>query len=243
MTMRVSIVAPPAAAGLAGLTGQVGGADFETVVAGARSARPPADVAILLGGAAVPDPGGVAVEWAALPWPAADDLLAEPGPPGPGAALVVAADQGRRDELTGNLAQRSVPVLARDRLSREDLLGAACVVLVAEAAGELPREAMAVLAAGRVLVVGECTPAFGLLAGVDHLAVADDGEAADHADAVVSHPEAFRLVRAMGRAAARGHRASLVYPRIVRDLELRGVIEPRRAGGGAEASAPDAAGA
>ena len=99
---------------------------------------------------------------------------------------------------------------AAARLTVAELQRAAVVVL----AGPLAAGAFAVLAAGRLLIAPRVTPAFGLLAGIDHLAYDSEREAAAYADAAVTFPDAFEPVSAMAALAAETQRASAVYGRL-----------------------------
>jgi hypothetical protein len=214
----------------------LGGYAPDAVVA--LGAEPPGDVEVpvarwawsenLASGAGAPGRVVAAVEGAwrrAIP-PAADplfDLRAEPG----AAVLVVGGEEAHRDRIAAKLGARGAPARPLPVLGLADLRAAAVVVAVG-GAGEIgggetvaappPDYTAAVLAAGRILVIPRPAPAFGLVAGVDHLPYAIDEEAAELADAVASHPHAFEGVRAMGVLAARAHRASAVYGRLLEEL-------------------------
>ena len=202
-----------------------------------------ASVVFALGDAAVEDAGGAVVRWREAPgaagapgerliapggeglwrrgpWPAADALFELADSPGSGALVVGAAEP--RAALLAELEERGTPGRGAERLDAAALRSADVVVLL----GPLgPREplvaaAPAVLAAGRVLVAPRADPAFGLHAGVDHLAFADHHQAAQYADAALRYPEAFESIRAFATQAAEAHRASRVYARLAADLEL-----------------------
>jgi hypothetical protein len=211
--------------------------------AGANTGTGGASVVFALGDAAAPDAGATVVRWREAPagdgapgerliapggeglwrrapWPAADALFAHAGSPGSG-ALVVGPEEPRA-RLLAELEERGTPGLGAELLDAEALLAADVVVLL----GALgPREplvasAPAVLAAGRVLVAPRADPAFGLHAGIDHLAFSDQHQAAQYVDAALRHPEAFESIRAFATQAAEAHRASRVYARLAADLEL-----------------------
>ena len=166
--------------------------------------------------------------WRRAPWPAADALFDVPPPSEPAILLAGGGDE-RRAEVAELMAARGLRVERRERLTRAGLEGAGCVVLLpAEtAAGEAaPLESMAVLAAGRVLVVPRADVGFGLMPGIDHLQFAQMLEAADQAESVLRQWRAYAGMRAWGRLAAERHRASVVYARLEIDLTLEGVLRP-----------------
>jgi len=167
--------------------------------------------------------------WRRAPWPAADALF-DLGPPDAGAGVLVAGgDEQRRDDLRATLTRGGVPVIARERLTIADLRATAVVILPSAPEAPLPARAIAVLAAGRLLVTARCRPAFGLQSGIDHLAAATNGEAARMAGAALRFPRAFSSLRAFARLAAAPHRASLVYRRLLADVALEeGATAPRR---------------
>ena len=158
-------------------------------------------------------------------WPARNDLWALP----PGEGVLVVGAPERRDSICGRLAQRGVEARSEERISRAALERADVVVVAGRemrtplAPGEpepLHHLAPAVLAAGRVLIAPRASRSYGFLPGVDHIQYVADDEAAQCADAVVSHPAAFELMRVMGGLAARAHRASDVYGRMLTSMEL-----------------------
>jgi hypothetical protein len=91
------------------------------------------------------------------------------------------------------------------------------VALAGTAGAPLPSLALPALAAGSLLLAPRAEPAFGLAAGVDHLAYAHPDELARLALAAVRYPEAFAPVRALGRLVAEPHRASVVLARLAAD--------------------------
>ena len=169
--------------------------------------------------------------WRVAPWPVADALF-DLEPPGAEAGVLVAGgEKQRREDLRMTLAAGGVPVVARERLVLADLRAAAVVILPSAPEAPLPARAVAVLAAGRLLVTARCRPAFGFQPGIDHLAMATNGEAARLAGAALRFPRAFSSLRAFGRLAAAPHRASLVYRRLLADIALEesaAATAPRR---------------
>ena len=158
--------------------------------------------------------------WRRAPWPVADSVFDLPEP-SVGDGVLVVADPGlQRTDVTQKLTELSVPHVEADRLTIEELRGAAVVLYPAGNGEPLPARAMAVLAAGRILITAQCEPAFGLLAGIEYLPVTPTPEAARVASAVLAHWRAFSPLRSWGRFAAERHRASEVYPRLALDIRL-----------------------
>ena len=159
------------------------------------------------------------------PWPARDDLWALERASG----VLVVGRAERCRSICDRLAQRGVEAFSEDSLTRT-ALEAADVVIVSGTVDQLPLEpgdpeplhhlAPAVLAAGRVLIAPRASRTYGFLPGIDHIEYVADDEAAQCADAVVSHPAAFELMRVMGGLHARAHRASDFYSRILTSMEL-----------------------
>jgi hypothetical protein len=243
---RVAIVAAAADAGLAGFEGVRPWGDAR-IVDPADAPGTDAGLFVALGGAPLPgepparrvrfaDPAAPAADepgvariaprgdglWSRAPWPAADALFDLP-PPGTGAGFLVAgATAERREEVVGRLAAHDARAEPVAELSATALVRATAVVLLDDDAAALPARAMAVLAGRRLLIAHRPATAFGLQPGIEYLGCAMDDDAAFHAEAVSRHPEAFDALRAMGALAAERHRASLVYGRLVADLELAG---------------------
>jgi hypothetical protein len=153
--------------------------------------------------------------WRRMPWPARDDLLDLP--PGDG-VLVAGGDPARRRALVAEIGRHGIPADARGALDRDALAAASVVVLAGEPGAPLPGDAFAALAASRVLVAPRAAPAFGLLAGIDHLAYDDDSQAAQWAAAALAAGPALVQLRAMARLAARRQLASTLYARLLSDL-------------------------
>ena len=248
MSRRVLIAAAAEDAALAGLSGS-----FEWGEAAAADAVEPSDgdVVVRLGRAPAPARAAVELDWAddrpegdgalaisvgggpdrwrTTPWPAADALFKLP-PPGAAAGVVLAGLSPLRErDLLRQLEEAGVETRAAERLDAEALGGAAAVVLGGAEGRPLPARAMAVLAAGRVLVTARAEPAFGLQPGIEYVAASTGAEAGRLAGVAVRHPEALRPVRALGRLAAERHRASRVYATLLRDLELERLIAPAEA--------------
>lgn len=74
------------------------------------------------------------------------------------------------------------------------------------------------LAAGHLVVTEPLSPMHGLEPGLDHLEVRSPEELLGTLRAVVRDPGAFEKVRARGRGKAEAWRASVVFPRLARDL-------------------------
>jgi hypothetical protein len=141
--------------------------------------------------------------WSRAPWPVRDELFDLPA--GPPVALVVG-------DGAAELERRGLAVTAAERLTAEALVAAD--VVVHGAGSWLPGDALAVLAAGRVLVT-RAEPVFGLVPGLDHLRAEAPEHAADLVQAVLADPAPFAALRAFGRLAAERHRAAGVYARLL----------------------------
>jgi hypothetical protein len=163
--------------------------------------------------------------WRRRPWPAADALFDAPAPADPAAVLVVHPDNERRAEVGGKLEAHGLAPVPAPRLRHDALLAVASVVFLED--GGFPEQAFAACAAGRLAIVQARGPLFGLQDGVDCF-VADDDRAVVFAQMAARASEAFAAVRALGRIAAAPHRASDVYERLARDVEL-GIGPQRRA--------------
>jgi hypothetical protein len=158
--------------------------------------------------------------WRRAPWPV-NDRVFELAPPAPGAAaLVVSASEEQRAALVTELAIRGLPGKGSERLTLAGLRAAAAVLFVSEPGAPLAACAMAVPAAGRVLVSWRPSPSFGLLRDIDYFDAATPKEAVQYADGVLRRPSAYDRLRHWGRLTAERHRASLVYGRLAADLEL-----------------------
>ena len=186
---RLAIVADAERAALHGLDGSFAWGEARTLAPGDELTG--FDVVVALD------------DWRRGPLPTRDTVFAL----SPGAGILVVGDG---DGIVKDLRERGAPVRAAARLTVAELQRAAVVVL----AGPLAAGAFAVLAAGRLLVAPRATPAFGLLAGIDHLAYDSEREAAAYADAAATFPDAFEPVAAMAALAAETQRASAVYGRL-----------------------------
>lgn len=221
MSVRVAIVAEPGAASLAGLDGAF---DWGETITAAPGAVPDADVVLTLA-----EHGILAAEgslWSRAAWPARDDLF-DPHPDGDG-LLLVAGEDGDAG-LLAKLADRGIPHRAVAEPSADDVLAAAAVAFPPApgangryTAGSLqeavPARAFAALAARRPLILPRARTTFGLLPGSDHLAAGTDDEVVQYADALLTHPDAFRMQVALGAIAAERQRASVVYGRLTAEL-------------------------
>lgn len=160
--------------------------------------------------------------WRRAPWPVRDEVFELPPPPGEvPSVLVVEGDPAERLAAVDALRERGIAAVEAERLNLEVLTNASLVVLCTRN-GALPASGMAPLAAGRLVVTVACETSFGLLPGIDHLAATEARLAATLVDAALTQWDAFAPMRALGRIAAERHRASLVYERLLADLELEG---------------------
>jgi len=160
--------------------------------------------------------------WRCAPWPVRDELFELP-PPDDRNVLVVGPGSDR-DQVSERLDELDGRVLEADVLERRDLEAAAVVVFAQPEGRPLPAPAFAVLAARRILVVRTPSVSFGLLPGIDHLSARTAAGAAQLAASAVLYWDAFAAIRALGLVAARPRRASTVYARLLRDLELEGPL-------------------
>jgi hypothetical protein len=170
--------------------------------------------------------------WRRSPWPVNDALFTLPAALPHEGVLVVGGNPEARHEIVSQLGRAGVPVRDRAHLTASDLAAAAIVVYAPMAAmpgpgmplslraGPLPVDALAVLAAGRLLVAGRCEPAFGLRASLDHLAAGNLDEAIRHAIVGLEHWDAFAAIRAWGTLVVQRHRSSLVLPTLAADLMI-----------------------
>jgi hypothetical protein len=161
-------------------------------------------------------PGGEGL-WRRAPLPAADALFSVGGQPGRG-VLVVGGDDEAREAAVLRLAGQRVEARASGRPAPAELASAAVVAVLGPAEGPMPAIAFAALACSRLVLAPRAAPAFGLAAGVDHLAHGHHDELAQLAEAATAWPAAFAPVAAMGRLAAEACRASAVYGRVAADL-------------------------
>lgn len=239
----VLLVADPADAELCGIEGAF---PFGTVVAagGDPGERGP-DLVVAVGDAPLPDeaagaprlrlldreptpeeargarvvaPAGEGL-WARQPWPAADGLFGMPESDEP-RLTVTGADAGRREELVAAAHARGLAVESCAALDRSALERSSVVAFADACAGALPARAMSVLAAGRVLLAPRAAPSFGLQAGLDHVGFREIDEGLNLAESALSYGRAFERIRAGGVLAAERHRASVVYGRMLTDVQL-----------------------
>lgn len=223
--MSVLVCGDPDALALAGTTSPDGPAGL--VVALDDAAPPPGASAPVLRwwrtapgrppelGERVVAPQGKGL-WSRAPWPVSDELFELPTDRA-GAVLVVEADGDVRARVLAELKARNVEAVGIARLTVADLTRADVVLDGVGAAAPLSGDAFAVLAAGRVLVTNPTT-AFGLLDGLHFLAGRHD-LACNLVEAVARNPGAFAALRRTGRLAASEHRASVVYARLLAELE------------------------
>jgi hypothetical protein len=164
--------------------------------------------------------------WRRAPWPVRDSLFDLPPADPADGALVVGGDAGARAEVVGKLSATGLGAREQPHLTAA-ALRASAVVLSVQGPGPLPADAMAVLAARRILVIGRAEPSFGLLAGHDHLVADVTGLAVEHGISVLTRWEAFHVMRAWGAIAAARHRASAVLPRLAAELLDEAAAGPR----------------
>jgi hypothetical protein len=153
--------------------------------------------------------------WSRAPWPVGDGLFALP-PARPGAVLVVESEESARERAVAALSRRGLRVTGAARLTVAGVAGADAVIHRVGIPRPLPGDALAVLAAGRLLVTS-ADPGFGLRRGIDHLAAEGIDPAADLLEAAFADPVAFAPVRRTARLTAARHAASAVYARVLAD--------------------------
>src|SRR6202008_4750029 len=172
-------------------------------------------------------------------WPANDRLFDLPDADPRAGALVVGGAAAGRAELVAKLTDTGVAAREAPHLTADDL-DACAIVLFPPRAAALPVDAMAVLAARRLLVTGRpCSPAFGLRAGFTPLEAGFADHAVVTAVAALGHWDAFATLRAWGALAAQRHRASVVLPRLARDLLAETRPRSAAAGDGPAPGRPD----
>jgi hypothetical protein len=235
MSLRITTWATQAEDGrLAGLDGRYPWGEARTLPLADRAATDSADLEVTI--ARAPDDGGellvggrgtstdnriIATRgarlWRRAPWPTNDRLFRMAGADPRDGALVVGGTQASRAELVAKLTSTGVPVREAPHLTAGNLETCAIVIFPLRA-GALPVDAMAVLAARRLLMSGPCSPAFGLRAGFSHLEAGFTDHAVVNVVAALRHWDAFSTLRTWGAFAAERHRASVVLPRLARDL-------------------------
>jgi hypothetical protein len=170
-----------------------------------------------------PGPGGAAA-WRSRPVPV-DDRLYAPARSArrPGRALFVGRSTAHREwVLVPSKHAHDVVHYAHG------LVGAAFaevmataevgIALHAQAGGGFPSQALLHLAAGQLLISERLTPPAGLQPGIDFLPIDSREGLMALLHQLQLRPDAYERVRIRGRIAAEDHRASRVWPRIVRDL-------------------------
>lgn len=232
MSLRIATLATEAEDGrLAGLEGRFAWGKATTLPLADRATAVFANLEVIL--ERLPDDGGqlllgrgggnrvVATTgeglWRRMPWAANDRLFAMSDADPRHGALVVGGSPASRAELVAKLTDTDVAVRAAPHLTADDLETCAIVIYPPRTAA-LPVDAMAVLAARRLLVTGLCSPAFGLRAGFTHLEAGFADHAVVNVAAALSHWDTFSTLRIWGALAAERHRASVVLPRLARDL-------------------------
>jgi hypothetical protein len=150
--------------------------------------------------------------WRWPPLPVADRCFVSRDPPF-GRAAWISPDGPRRREYLAHLSH-SVEVL------REGDDAAVAMNLHEEDAPAFEPRAARALAGGRLLVSETLQPSRGLEPGVDYLEARDLHDLFMLVENAVERPEAFERVRRAGRRKAECFRASLVFSRLVNDLQL-----------------------
>jgi hypothetical protein len=162
--------------------------------------------------------------WHRAPWPVNDPVFELAGKQPDGVVLVVGGSESRRtevcDALRDDLAPRDVVPASNERLELEGLGSAGIVAMLGDPDEPLPAEAMAVLAARRLLITARFRPSFGLQEQIDHLAVVADRVVPRYVAAALAYPRAVDGIRAWGALAAERHRASVIYGRLLAELEV-----------------------
>jgi hypothetical protein len=229
VSSRLSVVAEPEDASLAGPPDGPGGKDGPVVALGAAAAADTLPAVRWLDRAPSADdppaerlmgPVGDGL-WRVAPWPAADALFELDSAVGD-RCLVAGADAEAREALAERAAVRGAPIEQVEQLDAARLAEVACVVFADSPGGALPARAFAVLAARRLLILPRLETGFGLEDGLDHVEFASPDEAVTLIDAYRRAPEAFARVTTWGRLKAEPQRASVVYGRLADDLRLLG---------------------
>lgn len=147
MSVRLAVVAEPAAAGLAGLDGSFEwgaaevaqpaapvDADFVVALGAAAVAGRPPDVRLLGDGEGAAPPTGTRLVatagdglWSRAAWPVRDDLFDLPPPPTGAPLLVIASDAERDATLLEKLAGRGIAFESAPELSAPALAAAGAV--------------------------------------------------------------------------------------------------------------------
>jgi hypothetical protein len=165
--------------------------------------------------------GGEAL-WRRQPLPVADALWELP-PSSKTIVLLVGTPGDGRDIAEQKLRAQLPSVRAVSEITLSALSECAVVAFHGPPGRPLHGAAFTALAAGRPLIAPDSDPAFGLIAGVDHLSHHHDDELVQAAIVAVAYPFMFEPIVAMGRLAAETRRASVVYERLLIDLRLGGV--------------------
>jgi hypothetical protein len=185
-------------------------------------------------------PGETGV-WRARPLPVDDRVYARPRPRAraaerPSRALCLSASSGRREDLLVGAKHGHDLVHYTHGLTGDALLAALAatdvgIAVAAQDSREFAGEALIHLAAGQLLLAERFVPPCGLEAGIDYVPVATRDDVADVLTRLRLRPDDYERVRIRGRLKAEEHRASTVWPRLVRDLleDVR-VFGPGRAG-------------
>ena len=168
-------------------------------------------------------PGATGI-WRARPLPVDDRLYADVGSAdGPPRALCLSRSTGRREWLLvaakhGHDLVHYAHGLVGDALAAELAASDVGIAVGADDARAFADEALIHLAAGHLLLAEPFVPSCGLEAGIDFVPVATRDDIAAALTRLGLRPDAYERVRIRGRLKAEEHRASLVWPRLIRDL-------------------------
>jgi hypothetical protein len=189
-------------------------------VAGPRDPVPDGFDRVLRTPGPAPAPG----TWRSRPLPVDDRLYGDVTPSSrPPRALFLARATPRREWIVTPAKHDHDVVHYTHGLTGEALasaLGASDVGIALHAEGEqgFPSQTLVHLAAGQLLLSERLAPTCGLEPGIDFLEI----DSRDHLLTLLIQlrwrPDAYERVRVRGRLKAEEHRASRVWPRIVRDL-------------------------
>jgi hypothetical protein len=191
-------------------------------VADAGTAGDVFDRVLALPGGASSSP--VSAPWRSRPLPVADELYAPVTASGrpPRALAVGRSTEHREAMLTPSKHSHDILHYAHGlegEALREQML-AADVGLVAlpHAGAGFPPQALLHLAAGHLLIAEPFAPTCGLEPGIDLLEAGTPELMVTLLAQLRLRPDAYERVRVRGRLKAEDHRASRVWPRLVRDL-------------------------
>ncbi len=184
-----------------------------------------------------PGAPGAPGAWRARPLPVDDRLYTDVRPAdGPPRALSLSRSTGRSEEVLVGAKHGHDLMHYTHGLTGDALVAALAatdvgIAVAAQDTRAFASEALVHLAAGQLLLAERFVPPCGLEAGIDYVPVATRDDIAAALTRLGVRPDAYERVRIRGRLKAEEHRASAVWPRLVRDLleDIR-VFGPGRAG-------------